>query len=578
MNAKPLVLIALIASLGLTACASAVTPIANSPRPTTALVVQTQIVHQTQVVNGNSQLYAATAAPAATSAPAATQNTQVTYPTSAPPATQIAQLIYATPAPTAWPQSAYATTVPYDGLPTPEPTPGDMYFQNYGVNPFVDASEDHLSTFALDVDTASYTLARNYIEQGRLPPPDAVRPEEFINYFKQDYNPPSDVAFGVYADGAPSYYNADGTYLLRFGVQGYSVPETERQPSNLTFVIDVSGSMALTNRLELVKRSLELLVERLRPTDTVAIVVFGDNARVLLSPTQGNDTSSILNAIYSLQPEGSTNTEDGLRLGYSLANQIFRPDASNKVILCSDGVANVGATSPDAILQSIGGYARNGISLTTLGFGMGNFNDVLMEQLADKGNGNYAYIDSIEQAQKLFIDQLTSTLQVIAYDAKVQVDFNPDVVDRYRLIGYENRNVADQNFRNNAVGGGAMGAGHTSTAIYAVILKPDAQGRLATVQMRWADPQTREVREINGNFNTFDLAPAFEAASPRYQLAVTVAQFAALLRHSPWADPHSLSAVANTANRLAQTGLASDPDVAQFAKLAAMTLSLGASN
>jgi Ca-activated chloride channel family protein len=560
MHAKPLVLLALTASLGLSACAPSVaTQIANSPRPTSAPVVQTQIVSQTQVVNGNSQLYAATAAPAAT------QINQVTYPTSAPAATQ-------------WSQSAYPSPAPYDGAPTPGPTPGDTYFQNYGVNPFVDASEDHLSTFALDVDTASYTLARNYIEQGRLPPPDAVRPEEFINYFKQDYNPPADVAFGVYADGAPSYYNADGTYLLRFGVQGYSVPESERQPANLTFVIDVSGSMALTNRLDLVKRSLELLVERLRPTDTVAIVVFGDSARVLLSPTPGSDSASILNAIYSLQPEGSTNTEDGLRLGYSVASQIYRPDASNKVILCSDGVANVGATSPDAILASIGGYARNGVSLTTLGFGMGNFNDVLMEQLADKGNGNYAYIDSIEQAQKLFVDQLTSTLQVIAYDAKVQVDFNPDVVDRYRLIGYENRNVADQNFRNNAVGGGEMGAGHTSTAVYAVILKPGAQGRLATVQMRWADPQTREVREINGNFNTFDLASAFEAASPRYQLAVTVAQFADLLRHSPWADPHSLSAVANEASRISQTSLGNDPDVAQFAKLAAMTLSLGASN
>jgi Ca-activated chloride channel homolog len=355
MHAKPLVLLALIASLGLTACAAAATPIANSPRPTAAPVVQTKIVSQTQVVNSTTQLYPATAAPAAT------QIAQVVYPTSAP-------------APTEWSQTAYATTAPYDGAPTPGPTPGDMNFQNYGVNPFVDTSEDHLSTFALDVDTASYTLARSYIEEGRMPPPDAVRPEEFINYFKQGYNPPSDVAFGVYADGAPSYYNADGSYLLRFGIQGYSVPDSERQPANLTFVIDVSGSMAMTNRLELVKRSLELLVERLRPSDTIAIVVFGDSARVLLSPTQGSDTANILAAIYSLQPEGSTNTEDGLRLGYSVANQIFRPDASNKVILCSDGVANVGATSPDAILQSIGGYARNGISLTTLGFGMGNFN------------------------------------------------------------------------------------------------------------------------------------------------------------------------------------------------------------
>jgi Ca-activated chloride channel family protein len=208
---------------------------------------------------------------------------------------------------------------------------------------------------------------------------------------------------------------------------------------------------------------------------------------------------------------------------------------------------------------------------------LGNSNDTLMEQLADKGNGSYAYIDSQEQAQKLFIDQLTSTLQVIAQDAKVQVDFNPDVVDRYRLIGYENRAMPNEDFRNNAVGGGALGAGHTSTALYAVLLKPGAQGRLATVQLRWTDPQSQDVREINGNFNTFDIAPAFQAATPRYQLAATVAQFADLLRHSPWADPRSLPLVASTASRLAQTTLAGDPDVTEFAGLAARAASLNRS-
>jgi Ca-activated chloride channel family protein len=363
MHTKPLVFAALIAALGLSACGPAATATTNIPPPTAQVAVATQYhaIYPTTAANG--------VAPAATSAPAAT---------AAPAATQIAQVNYATAAPTQWSQPFYATPTPapYGYPPTPVPTPGNMNFQNYGVNPFVDAAEDHLSTFALDVDTASYTLARNYIEEGRMPPPDAVRVEEFVNYFKQDYNPPSNVAFGIYADGAPSYYNQDGTYLLRFGIQGYSVPEAERQPANLTFVIDVSGSMAMTNRLELVKRSLELLVERLRPSDTVAIVVFGSSARVLLNPTRGDDTGSILNAIYSLQPEGATNTEDGLRLGYGVAGQIFRPEATNRVILCSDGVANVGATSPDAILQSIGGYARNGITLTTLGFGMGNFNQL----------------------------------------------------------------------------------------------------------------------------------------------------------------------------------------------------------
>lgn len=201
-----------------------------------------------------------------------------------------------------------------------------------------------------------------------------------------------------------------------------------------------------------------------------------------------------------------------------------------------------------------------------------------MEQLAYKGNGNYAYIDSLDQAQKLFVDQITSNLQAIADNAKVQVDFNPDVVDRYRLIGYEARAVANPDFRNNAVAGGEIGAGHTATALYAVVLKPGAQGRLATVQLRWADPQTKDVHEINGNFNTFDLAQTFQAASPRYQLAATVAQFADLLRHSPYADPRSLPLVANQANQLAQSGLADDPDVAQFANLVARLAEVGMGN
>ncbi len=359
MHANPLIFAALIATLGLSACSPQATSTAtNNPLPTARPVVQTQIVNGTPL--SIAQAPNATSAPAATAAPAATQGSAY----------------FATAAPTPWQPAFNPTTTPLpNGYPaTPGATPANMNFQNYGVNPFVDTSEDHLSTFALDVDTASYTLARNYIEQGRLPPADAVRVEEFVNYFKQDYTPPANVAFGIYADGAPSFYNSDGSYLLRFGIQGYTVPDAERQPANLTFVIDVSGSMALTNRLDLVKRSLELLVERLRPSDTVAIVVFGDSARVLLNPTRGDDQASILNAIYSLRPEGATNTEDGLRLAYSVAGQIYRPGATNRIILCSDGVANVGATSPDAILQSIGDSARNGITLSTLGFGMGNFN------------------------------------------------------------------------------------------------------------------------------------------------------------------------------------------------------------
>jgi Ca-activated chloride channel family protein len=487
MNAKHLLIVSIVFAGVLSACGAA---------------APTQVAYSTQVVAGTPQsnlVYP-------TQAPLATQ------PIGAPAATQVA---YATQPPVLY-YPPTATPAPLGFYPTPVPTlPPDNFFQTYGVNPFVDTYEDHLSTFALDVDTASYSVMRRYINEGHLPPAESVRVEEYVNYFKQDYAIPSNVAFGIYADGAPSPFHTDGSYILRFGVQGYEVSEIARKPASLVFVIDVSGSMAMENRLELVKQSLQLLVDRLRPDDSVGIVVYGTDARVVLNPTSGEDQATILNAIYSLQPEGATNAEAGLRLGYQMAWRAFRPEAINRVVLCSDGVANVGNTGPDAILESIRGYAEQGIALTTVGFGLGNFNDTLMEQLADKGDGNYAYVDDIDEAQKLFVEDLVSTLQVIALNAKVQVDFNPDVVARYRLIGYENRAVADQDFRNNTVDAGEIGAGHTATALYAVQFKPGAQGRVATVQMRWEDPQSHQVTEINGNFNTWDVTPVFENASAR---------------------------------------------------------------
>lgn len=464
------------------------------------------------------------------------------------------------------PQTMASTSAPVFKQPGSVPSPADNYFQDYGVNPFVDSSEDHLSTFALDVDTASYTVARRYIQDGNFPPADSVRVEEFVNYFDQGYPSPQDIAFGIYADGAPSPFTQDGAYLLRFGIQGYRVPEGQRKPLSLTFVIDISGSMGQENRLELVKQSLQLLVDRLQAGDTVGVVVYGSQARILLNPTSGSDRGAILDAIYSLHPEDSTNAEAGLKLGYTLAMQAYQPGATNRVILCSDGVANVGETSPDAILAEVHGYVEEGITLTTVGFGMGNFNDVLLEQLADHGDGNYAYVDNMEEAQRLFIDNLTATLQVIALDAKVQVDFNSDVVSRYRLIGYENRAVADQDFRNDAVDAGELGAGHSATALYAVQLKPGAQGRIATVQLRWQDPETRQVKEINGNFNSWDLAQSFEETSARYQLAVVVAQYAEVLRRSPWALDTSLSLLSAYAVQINRQ-LPEDAEVSEFVKL-----------
>jgi len=428
--------------------------------------------------------------------------------------------------------------------PNNQPAP-DMFFENYGVNPMEDTEDDHLSTFALDVDTGSYTIMRNYLNEGNLPPEEAVRVEEFVNYFDQGYRYPSEhQAFNLSIDGAPTPFGETERYeMLRVGIQGYAVPAEERKDLALTFVIDVSGSMQMENRLELVKRSLELLVEQLRPSDYVSIVVYGTEARVVLEPTRGNRQGDILEAIYGLHPEGVTNAEAGLRLGYKMADRAFNPEGINRVILCSDGVANLGDTTAESIWDHVKKRAGDGITLTTVGFGMGNYNDTLMEQLADHGNGFYTYVDTLKEARRVFVENLTSTLQVIALDAKVQVDFNPQVVARYRLVGFENRDVADEDFRDNSVDAGEIGAGHSVTALYEIKLHPEAEGRIATVYLRWKDPETREVTEKSQDFYTDQMAHEFYEADPHFQLAVIVAEYAEILRDSYWAQESSLDNV-----------------------------------
>jgi Ca-activated chloride channel family protein len=486
--------------------------------------------------------------------------TQRPYPTSAPAATMA-------PAATRVPQFYSAPTqVPTAPVYAPQTNAPGNTFQNYGTNPYTDTRSDHLSTFALDVDTASYTVARRYINDGSLPPQDAIRPEEFVNFFDAGYNPPAQAAFALYAEGATSPFYWDGTYILRFGVQGYRVPESQRKPVSLTFVIDISGSMAMENRLGLVKQALQILVSRLRPQDSVGIVVFGSSARVALQPTTVERKDQIAAAINRLGTEGSTNAEAGLRLGYEMAMKNFRPTTTNKVIFCSDGVANTGLTNPNDILETIHGYIKEGITLNTYGFGMGNFNDALLEQLADHGDGMYAYIDTLDEAYRLFIDNLTGSLVTIATDARVQVDFNPDVVSYYRLVGYENRAVADQNFRNDTVDAGEIGAGHHVVALYAVHLQPNASGRVGTIQMRWLDPKTRQATEINGNLNTWDLKADYRDMTSQYQLSVLAGQYAETLKGTPWAQETDLWKMRDLAQAVSQQ-LPFDQDVAEFASL-----------
>jgi Ca-activated chloride channel family protein len=457
----------------------------------------------------------------------------------------------------------------YGGETLPNDEPFDsMFFEHYGVNPFIDTEDDHLSTFAMDVDTASYTIARRYVNEGHLPPKDAIRVEEFVNYFDQAYPGPveGEGAFAIHLEGAPSPFGEERYYLLRVGIQGREVHAEDRKDAVLTFVIDVSGSMNRENRLGLVKRALRLLVDELGPRDKVGIVVYGSQARTVLDPTSAAHREEILSAIDRLRPSGSTFAEAGLREGYRMANRAFEHGAINRVILCSDGVANVGRTGAESILRVIGEYADEGITLSTVGFGLGNYNDVLMEQLADKGNGNYAYVDTLDEARRIFVENLTGTLQVIARDSKIQVEFDPEVVSRYRLLGYENRAVADEDFRNDDVDAGEVGAGHSVTALYEIKFHKEADGaggHALTVRIRYEDPDTGDIHEVARDMWRDDIRASFQETSSRFQLAAAVAEYAEILRESYWAQEGDLEAVLSVAQR-AGAALADDSDVSEF--------------
>ena len=441
----------------------------------------------------------------------------------------------------------------------------NVFFKDYGTNQFIDTENDHLSTFGMDVDTASYSITRNYLRDGYLPPPEAVRVEEFVNAFDYNYRPPWGEAFAVHVEGAPSPFGNGGhlqlpqarkrfrlprddeqLQLLRIGIQGRVVPDENRKDAMLTFVIDVSGSMAIENRLELVKDALTLLVEELRPRDKVAIVAYSNQARIVLPHTGIEGREGILAAIHSLVPQQATNVDQGLQLGYSLALRNPKIGGINRVILCSDGVANVDATDPDVMLRKVRGHVAEGITLTTIGVGIENFNDVLLEQLADNGNGSYAYVDTLNEAKRVFVENLTGTLQLIAKDAKVQVDFNPRAVSRFRLIGYENRRLDHEEFRDDRADGGEIGAGHSVTALYEIKLHEGGRGHLATVSIRYKDPDTHRPSEINEEIFITQLKRTFKAASPEFQLAATVAEFAEILRESFWAKDGNLATVSQS--------------------------------
>ncbi len=436
----------------------------------------------------------------------------------------------------------------------PETTiPKDVEFADYGANPFEDPLDDALSTFAVDVDTGSYTLMRGWVNGGNLPDRDSVRVEEYVNYFDGGYVAPEDSTFAVYADGGPAPYWDSRNDILRIGIQAREVTERRRQDINLTLVVDVSGSMDDQGKLRTVQESLEMLVDQLDRFDTVGIVAYSNSADVVLEPTSVSARDEILDAIDRLEAGGSTNAEAGLILGYELADESYQRDEVNRVMLLSDGVANVGNTGPGSILEQIGEQSRRGIDLVTVGVGISTYNDVLLEQLADQGDGWYAYVDTVAEAERLFQEQLTTSFETVARDAKVQVEFDPEYVEEYRLIGFENRDIADDDFRDDTVDAGDLNAGHSVTALYEVALTRDAyrvDDSFATVRLRWTDAESGREEEIEGNVSTTLLADSFTDTSPEFQLVTSVAAYAEVLRDSRWVRGLDLDEVLDEVEQL----------------------------
>jgi Ca-activated chloride channel family protein len=429
----------------------------------------------------------------------------------------------------------------------------DNRFEDYGYRDFIATADDPLSTFALDVDTGSYSVGRRFLDEGALPPRESVRPEEYVNSFDYDYNAPRD-GLDITVDGGPSPFN-ENNVLVRIGVQGERVSDEDRGDATLTFVIDTSGSMDRDDRLGLVKQSLTILVDELNDNDRVAIVTYSDTSGVLLEPTRVSNRDAILEAIDGLETGGSTNLESGLREGYDLARSAFNENGINRVIIASDGVANAGITDVDALGRLIREDADNGIDLVTVGFGLGNFNDALMEQLADNGDGFYAYVDTLKQAEKLFEDELTSTLLTVAKDAKIQVDFDDRFVESYRLIGFENRGVRDSDFDNDDVDAGELGAGHQVTAMYELRLvggvSLDDRAELGVVSLRWEEPNSRDVTEIDEDIDLRDIEPRWTDTADDFQLATVVVTFAEKMRDNPYADEVNMDDLADEAERIA---------------------------
>ncbi|SKB60502.1 VWA domain-containing protein [Luteibacter sp. 22Crub2.1] len=457
------------------------------------------------------------------------------------------------------------------------------HYAHRDANPVHLAATDPVSTFSIDVDTGSYTNVRHMLKEGRLPPADAVRTEEFINYFDYGYTPPTTRArpFSVTTEFAPSPWNADRQLLL-VGIQGYAVPASEIPAANLVFLVDVSGSMSEEDKLPLLKASLKQVVPKLRAQDRISLVTYAGATCVALRSTPGDQHATINAAIDALGAGGSTNGAAGIDLAYAQAAKGFIKGGVNRVILATDGDFNVGTVGVKELEDRIADKRKSGVALTTLGFGEGNYNDEMAVELADAGNGSHHYIDSLEEGRRVLVDEMSATLLTIAKDVKIQVEFNPGVVAEYRLIGYEKRVLAREDFNNDAVDAGEIGAGANVTALYEITLKgakgarmdplrygdtptASAGSELALLRMRYKSPEGGASRLIEQPlFPTVSAAP-----SERIRFAAAVAAFAENLRGGKYAEGFDYSKVA----ALARASLGADKggyraEMARLAELA----------
>lgn len=453
------------------------------------------------------------------------------------------------------------------GMPAPYPEFVDNEnYQKIDANGAILTTENPVSTFSIDVDTGSYANVRRILKEGRLPPHDAVRIEELINYFSyDDPAPKNEEPFLVSSEIAPTPWN-EHTHLLRVALKAMQADKEDLPPSNLVFLLDVSGSMSSPNKLPLLKRSLKLLIPQLREQDKVSIVVYAGASGVVLEPTNGDQHATIELALDKLSSGGSTHGSAGIKLAYAKAKESFIEDGINRVILATDGDFNVGTVNHEALINLIEQKREQGISLTTLGFGHGNYNDKLAEQLADHGNGNHAYIDSLLEAQKVLVEEMGGTLQTVAKDVKIQIEFNPANVKEYRLIGYENRALKREDFNNDKVDAGEIGAGHSVVALYEIALsdsqggwldplryaktKPttaDISNELAFVKLRFKEPNGSNSKLMSFPLLKKQIHDKLSASSNDLRFSAAVSAFGQKLRGGQYLNNFDYSAIENLA-------------------------------